>query len=126
MEWVSTSPVFYEGRDSVKAKFAVHKREVPKRTIIENDVWIGSRAIIKQGVKVGTGAVIGMGSIVTKDVVPYAVVGGNPAKLIKMRFSEEMVARLLKSKWWEYPDEQLLKLGHLFNEPEDFLRAIKL
>lgn len=126
MEWVSMSPVFYEGRDSVKMKFSTHQREMSKRTIIGSDVWVGSRAIIKQGVKIGVGAVIGMGSVVTRDVEPYAIVGGNPAKLIRKRFSDDEIKKLLDSKWWEFPDEKLKKLGYLFNRPKDFLRELGL
>jgi acetyltransferase-like isoleucine patch superfamily enzyme len=126
IDWVSMSPVFYEGRDSVKAKFAEHERDAHRRTIIGNDVWIGSRAIIKQGVKIGNGAVIGMGSIVTKDVPPYCVVGGNPARLIKKRFQDSLIEKLLESKWWELSDERLMELGHLINKPEDFLRALRV
>ena len=83
MDWVSTSPAFYIGRDSVKAKFATHTREPVKKIIIGHDVWIGQYALIKQGITVGTGAVIGMGSVVTKDIPDYCVVVGNPARIIK-------------------------------------------
>lgn len=69
---------------------------------IGHDVWIGSEAQIKRGVKVGTGAVIGARSLVTKDVPPYAIVGGVPAKIIRYRFSEKLIEKLLDSKWWEF------------------------
>ena len=100
MDWVSTSPAFYIGRDSVKAKFATHTREPVKKIIIGHDVWIGQYALIKQGITVGTGAVIGMGSVVTKDVEPYSIVAGKPACLINHRFNEDIVQKLLHSKWW--------------------------
>lgn len=73
-----------------------------KKTTIGNDVWIGRRVIIMKGVKIGDGAVIGAGAVVTKDVLPYSVVGGIPAKLIKFRFSLDIIAELEKIKWWEY------------------------
>ena len=73
-----------------------------KKTTIGNDVWIGRRVIIMMGVKIGDGAVIGAGAVVTKDVLPYSVVGGIPAKLIKFRFSLDIIAELEKIKWWEY------------------------
>lgn len=99
VDWVATSPVFYEGRDSVRAKFSEHKRKTPQKTIIEHDVWIGQGACIKQGVKIGTGAVIGMGGVVTKDVLLYSIVGVVPAKFIRKRFDEDIISTLLKSKW---------------------------
>lgn len=71
--------------------------------VIENDVWIGANVIILSGVKVGHGSIIGAGSIVTKDVPPYAIVGGNPAKVIKYRFSEDQIEKLLKIAWWDWP-----------------------
>ena len=72
-----------------------------KKTIIEHDVWIGTNAIIKAGVKISTGAVIAMGAVVTKDVGPYEIWGGVPARLIKKRFSEEKIKNLLNSMWWD-------------------------
>ena len=79
MSWISTSPVFYEGRDSVKAKFSEHAREPVREAVIGHDVWIGRNVLIAQGVVIGTGAVVGMGSVVTKDVDPYSIVAGCPA-----------------------------------------------
>jgi acetyltransferase-like isoleucine patch superfamily enzyme len=119
------SPVFYEGRDSVKAKFAEHKREPAKRTTIGNDVWIGQNVLIKQGVKIGTGAVVGMGSIVTKDIVPYSVVAGNPAKEIRKRFDSEIIKQLLRSNWWDFDDNKLKKTGYLFNNPVKFINELR-
>lgn len=72
---------------------------------IGNDVWIGARAIILSGVKVGNGAVIAAGAVVTKDVPPYAIVGGVPARIIKYRFSNEIINALLAIKWWDWDDE---------------------
>ena len=79
-----------------------------KHTYIDHDVWIGSYVGIIGGVHIGTGAVIGAGSIVTKDVPPYAVVAGCPARIIRYRFDEEKRKRLLESKWWEYDAEKLI------------------
>lgn len=79
------------------------------KTIIGNDVWIGSYANIKRGVKIGNGAVIGMNAVVTKDVPPYAIVGGIPAKIIKYRFSEENIKLLEKSKWWNQSKSSIEK-----------------
>lgn len=76
-----------------------------KKVIIGNDVWIGHNAIIMGGVKIGDGAVIGSGSIITKDVEPYTVIGGVPGKFIKRRFDEKISKALLKIKWWDWSYE---------------------
>lgn len=124
MDWVSTSPVFYEGRDSVKKKYSEHKREEGKITIIEHDEWIGQYAQIKQGVTIGTGAVIGMGSIVTKDIEPYSIVAGNPAKLIRKRFNDNIINDLLNSHWWKFEDAELTKLSRYIKKPEEFINNL--
>lgn len=89
-----------------------HLSELPHKgdIIIGNDVWIGRESIIMPGVKIGDGAIIGAYSIVTKDVEPYSVVGGNPAKFIKYRFDKEMRELLLKFKWWNLENEKLLEI----------------
>lgn len=125
LDWISTSPVFYNNRDSVKTKFSRYERAKQKRTTIGSDVWICRNALIKQGVTVGTGAVIGMGAVVTKDVPPYAIVAGNPAILIKYRFSEDMIVRLLQSEWWTLDNKTLKILGVHSQDPESFLSALE-
>ena len=70
---------------------------------VGNDVWIGNNVIVMPGVTIGNGAVIGAGAVVTKDVPPYAIVGGNPAKVIKYRFTEKQIEKLLEIKWWNWP-----------------------
>lgn len=121
MHFVSTSPVFLSHRDSVRAKFASHDFCHMPRTSIGNDVWIGHGAKIKAGVSVGNGAVIGMGSVVTKDVRPYEIVAGVPARFIGFRFEPEIAQALLETKWWDYDDMQLLNVGRHFDSPEQFL-----
>lgn len=121
MHYVSTSPVFLAHRDSVKTKFARHPYENKPITHIGHDVWIGSGVKIKAGVSIGTGAVIGMGSVVTKDVPPYAIFGGNPAKLIRFRFEEKQINILLESKWWEGDDASLKKMGAVCDDLEKFI-----
>lgn len=76
-------------------------------TYIGNDVWIGHSVIIKGGINISDGAVIAAGSVVTKDVPPYAIVGGSPAKILKYRFEKEQIQKLLKIKWWEWSDEKI-------------------
>ena len=125
MEWVGMSPVFYEGRDSVRAKFATHRREAVKRVVVGNDVWIGRSAIILPGVVIGDGAVVGAGAVVTKSVPPYAIVAGNPAKLIRFRFGPTTIERLLKCQWWSLPEVELHALGPYFNDVEKFLEVIE-
>ena len=78
-------------------------------TIIGNDVWIGNSVTIMQGIKIGHGAIIGTNSLVTKDVEPYAVVGGNPAKLIRKRFDDEQIEFLLQLAWWDWQIEKITK-----------------
>lgn len=75
--------------------------------VIGNDVWIGYEAVVMQGVTIGDGAIIGARAVVTKDVPPYTIVGGIPAKPIRKRFSDEIIARLLEIKWWDWPDEKI-------------------
>lgn len=125
MEWVGMSPVFYEGRDSVKEKFSTHRRDPMKRVVIGHDAWIGRSAIVLPGVVIGNGAVVGAGAVVTKSVPPYAIVAGNPARLIRYRFDESVVERLIASRWWTLSDEQLHQLGPRFNDVEKFLEIIE-
>ena len=76
-------------------------------TVIGNDVWLGYRSTILPGVTIGDGAIIGMGSVVTKDVPPYSIVGGNPAKVIKLRFEPDEIETLLELSWWDWPLEKI-------------------
>jgi acetyltransferase-like isoleucine patch superfamily enzyme len=124
VDWVSTSPVFYNNRDSVKTKYSKYEREPHPRTYVGNDVWIGDGVYIKPGVRIGNGSVIGMGSIVTKDVPPYTIVAGNPAKIIRNRFSEEIVEKLLKSEWWNLPPDVLEKAAKEIKNPIEFLKIV--
>ena len=124
INWVSMSPVFYAGRDSIKKKFSTYTREKDKLTYIGNDVWIGHGAHIKQGVRIGDGAIIGMGAVVTKDVPNYTIVAGNPAHYIRNRFDEKTSERLMQSEWWNLPDEQIAKLASYIQDPDEFLKHI--
>lgn len=124
LEWVSTSPVFRAGRDSVVKKYSEHVFKDDKRTTICHDVWIGEKALIKQGVTVGTGSVIGMGSVVTKNVDPFTIVAGCPAKMIRRRFDDVIINKLQEIKWWEFTDEELLKYAPFFINPQSFIEKV--
>ena len=92
-----------------------------KRTIIGNDVWMGHGAIIKAGITVGDGTIVGAGAIVVKDVPPYAVVGGVPAKVLKYRFSEDMINDLLTTQWWNASDDIIQKYAIYMNDYKRFV-----
>jgi chloramphenicol O-acetyltransferase type B len=105
-DWISTFPFAFvpEAPEFADAQNAF---QPAGDTVIGNDVWIGSEAIIMPGVQVGHGAVIGTRALVTKDVEPYTIVGGNPAKPIRKRFADEDIALLLEIAWWDWPVEKL-------------------
>lgn len=75
--------------------------------IVENDVWIGAKSTIMSGVKIQNGSIVGANSVVTKDVPPYSIVVGNPAKVVKYRFTEKQIESLLKIKWWEWTEDRI-------------------
>jgi len=83
---------------------------IHRPTVIGHDVWIGAKALVSSGVTIGNGAIVAANAVVAKDVPPYAVVGGVPAKLIKMRFPDEIINKLEALKWWELDPEQISKL----------------
>jgi len=104
-QWVSTFPFFYQGNENfVDAKDGFQRAG---DTVIGNDVWIGTEAMIMSGVRVGDGAIIASRAVVTKDVKPYSIVGANPAKHIRYRFTEQKIAILLEIQWWTWTEEQL-------------------
>lgn len=90
-----------------------------ERVKIGNDVWVGCGSIIMPGVRVGDGAVIGAGAVVTKDVAPYSVVSGVPARHMKLRFEPEMITRLEALRWWDWDDEKLKEHIEFFQQPLD-------
>lgn len=121
-DWVTTYPfnVLRPGFEQIRGQ-PHSKGDV----VIGSDVWIGRRATILSGVKIGHGAVVAAGAVVVKDVEPYWIVGGNPARPIRRRFSDETVERLLQIRWWEWPEERVLRAVPLLQSSniEDFLRA---
>lgn len=115
---ISTSPIFTEKYNALRQSWTnkdIHLSS--ERTIVGNDVWIGYGALIKAGVKIGDGAIIGAGAVVVKDVPPYAIVGGVPAKIIRYRFSEMVISRLLDLKWWNVSEEILKNNISVFQSP---------
>ena len=105
-DWASSFPFFYMPEQPAFAG-ALDAFAPAGDTVIGNDVWIGTEAIIMPGISVGHGAVIGTRALVTKDVEPYTIVGGNPGKPIRKRFDEEQIAMLLDMAWWDWPEDQL-------------------
>lgn len=126
LEWVSTSPVFESVKHSGPSKkFASFDVPECKRTYIGNDVWIAHNVSVKAGVTIGTGAAIGTGAVVTRNIPPYAIVAGVPAKIIRYRFDENIIRELLETKWWELPDEKLQEIGKHIKEPLRFIELVK-
>ena len=119
---VSTSPVFLKGKNFLRKNFAEIPYSPSVTVEIGNDVWIGEGACLMAGVKIGDGAIIGAHAVVTKDVEPYSVVAGVPAREIRKRFPDDVVEKLLELKWWEWPDEKLQETGQCFDSPEKLLK----
>lgn len=105
-DWASSFPFFYMKEEPA---FSAAEDAFQKAgdTIVGNDVWIGAEAMIMPGVRIGDGAVLGSRALITKDVEPYTIVGGNPAKAIRMRFPDEDVRRLLDMQWWDWPIDMI-------------------
>lgn len=123
--FVSTSPIFLSHKDGFKKKFAAFDYLPKIVTKIGSDVWIGNGVLVKAGVSIGSGAIVGMGSVVTKDVPPYSIVAGNPARVLRSRFSDQISTGLLKSEWWNLSDSDISRMGKYFNEPSDMLKYME-
>lgn len=125
-DWVSTSPVFHKWENIMKKNFARHEFEIFNHTSIGNDVWIGNRVMIKAGVKIADGAVVGMGSIVTKNIGPYEIWAGNPARLIRKRFDDKTIGALEKMKWWEWDDKIIEENAMMFANSNELIKKWKV
>lgn len=125
VDWISTSPVFQAGRNCLKKNFSNNEYISTKKTTIGNDVWIGENCLIKAGITIGDGAVIGMGTVLTKNVNAYEIWAGNPAKLIRKRFNDEIIKSLLKIKWWNWDDKVINKFRNSFKNPNEFIEKLE-
>lgn len=121
-DFVSTHNAFYLYNTPLIKKFSKRDAFSSFSTVkIGHDVWIGERAIILDGLSIGNGSIIAAGAVVTKDVEPYSIVGGVPAKLIRKRFDNKTIEALLNLKWWDKPDDWLEKNYKLFLSTHDLL-----
>jgi acetyltransferase-like isoleucine patch superfamily enzyme len=124
LNYVSTQNIFYKTNNLNNSW--VKPIDLPPLSItIGNDVWIGVEAMILDGVSIGDGAVIGARTVVTKDVPPYAIVVGQPGKIIKYRFDDETIKELLKINWWDFSDEKISDYIDFFREPNLDINVVK-
>lgn len=126
--FLTTSPIPYMDISNITGGISIPKEnraefEFKKPVTIGNDVWIGLNAVIMDGVTIGDGAIIGAGAIVTKDIPPYAIALGIPAKVVKYRFPAETVERLLRTRWWDQPDDVIKALP--FQDVEACLKILE-
>lgn len=119
---ISTSPCFYSTLKQNGMTYSSNDKIVERKKItIGNDVFIGMNVSILDGVKIGDGAIIAAGAVVTKDVPPYAIVGGVPAKIIKYRFNQDIIDKLMKIQWWNWADDKLKNIEKMFFNVEEFV-----
>lgn len=120
LQYLSTSPIFTQTVNALQERWTekdVFLQKYEEECVfLGNDVWVGSHVLINGGVTVGHGAVIGAGAVVVKDVPPYAIVGGVPAKVIRYRFSPEVIEKLLELQWWNLSDKTLKEHIVLFQQ----------
>lgn len=120
--WLSTSIFQYIADERIVPEQPLFDYKFPP-TFVGNDVWIGNNVVVKDGVSVGDGCVIGSNAVVTHDLPPYAIAVGVPAKVVRYRFSEDIIKQLLELQWWSLPDEEIAKLP--FNDVEACIEQLK-
>jgi acetyltransferase-like isoleucine patch superfamily enzyme len=127
-DWVTTYPFGHIHKNIFNSFNGTGHPATKGDVIIGNDVWIGNNVTIMSGVTIGDGAVIANNSHVVKNVQPYCLVGGNPAKFIKYRFTQEQINKLLQIKWWDWHDEKINKFAPLLcNENiDDFINSVSI
>lgn len=127
-DFVSTSPVFFSTAGQClksfveEGKFEEYKSVQGYSAVIGNDVWVGSNVVILGGVTIGDGAIIAAGSVVTKDVPPYAIVGGVPSKVIRYRFTDAQIKSLLENPWWNKSEAWIMQNAGDFENINIFLK----
>ena len=122
--FISTFPAFFSTSRQCQITFTKENHYTETEMVsIGNDVWIGANAILLDGISVGDGAIIAAGAVVAKNVAPYSIVGGVPASLIKKRFSDDMIKRLIDFRWWDKDTSWLKKNHQYFNEPDAFFET---
>lgn len=124
LNYISTSPVFYDCSQPLPEFFTSEINKLVEITTIGNDVWIGQNVMIMSGINIGNGAVIGAGSIVTKDIPDYAIAVGSPCKVVKYRFSEDLILKFLKSKWWDRDRNKIKECHRFYDNPLTFLNKL--
>lgn len=116
-EWGTTYPFSHLPREWSECRAITGHPATRGNIIAENDVWIGYGALIRSGVTIGNGAVVGMGAVVTHSVPPYAIVAGNPARIVRYRFEQEVIERLQKIEWWTWPEDQIRTAAPILCKP---------
>ncbi|MCC6253170.1 MAG: CatB-related O-acetyltransferase [Bacteroidia bacterium] len=121
---LSTSPIFYSTRNQCGYSYSENDKIIERKPIvIENDVFIGMNVVILDGVKISNGAIIGAGTVVSKDVPPYAIVVGSPMQIIRYRYDNDIITELLKIKWWDFDDDNIKAVEKYFFDIETFIKV---